>query len=472
MPSTRRPALTLAVLVLASSAYLFTSVMVVPAFGEIGRELDAAPTTVSWLLTAPLIVGAISPAILGRFGDMFGKARILVLSMAVFALGGAVAGVGALQDSTAIVIAGRALQGVGATAFPLSFGIVRDEFEAERVPGALALLSASFGVGAGIGLVLAGPIIDGLSWDWLFWIGTLVVLVALVGAVLFVPESPIRARASIDWGGAALLAAGLVALLVGISKGHDWGWGSARVLGLGAAAALLLVAWTWWETRSAEPLVDLRILRTPAALATNFEGFAVGFGQFGFMAVLPLLAVTPERFGFGFDAGVSESGLFMLPATIAMILVAPLAGLLGKRYGARHALLAGVVLIVAGFAWIAAAHAERWEVYGANAVVGAGLGMALAAIATLVVQSVEPTKVGVAAGMNAVARTVGGALGTQIATTIVAGDTIAGTGLPAEGGYTASFIVCAAISAAAILTAALVRRQPPGQPATPLTAAA
>jgi MFS family permease len=457
----RRPMLILAVLVLASSAYLFTSVMVIPAFGDIARELDVAPTTVAWLLTAPLIVGAISPAVLGRFGDMFGKARLLVVALAVFAVGGAIAGIGALQDSTAILIAGRALQGVGAAAFPLSFGIVRDEFPAERVPGALALLSASFGIGAGIGLVVAGPIIDTLSWDWLFWIGSLVVVVALAGAIAFVPESPVRTPARIDWPGAMLLATGLVALLIAISKADGWGWDSGRVIGLGLAGIVVLAAWLRWERHAPEPLVDLEILRTPAALATNLEGFAVGFAQFATMAILPLLVATPARFGFGFDAGVTDAGLFLLPATIAMILMAPFAGVLGKRHGPRAALATGALLLAAALLWLAASHGHRWELYAATAVFGAGLGLALAALATLVVQSVEPSKTGVAAGINAVSRTVGGALGSQVATTVVAGTTIAGTPLPAESGYTIAFIVCAAVSAVAVVTAALVRRQPP-----------
>jgi MFS family permease len=452
------PGSTLAVLMLASSAYLFSAILVIPAFGEIGRELDASPTTLAWLLTAVLLSGAVAPPILGRFGDMFGKRRMLAASLCAFAAGSAVSGIGAVADSTAVVIAGRALTGVGGAAFPLSFGIVRDEFPTERVAPALGALSGSFGIGAGLGLVLSGPIVDALSWDWLFWSGGIVVLVALAGTLLLVPESPVRTPARIDWVGAALLAAGLVALLIAISKAEAWGWGSARTLGLGLLGAFLLAAWAWFERRTAQPLVDLRILTAGGSAATHFEAFAVGFAQFAFMAVIPLLVQTPEQLGFGFGAGVTASGLFLLPSTIAMMIVAPAAGPLGNRYGSRTAMLVGAVIMCVGFAAIAAAHDERWQIYAAGVAFGAGLGLALGAIASLVVQSVRPTETGVAAGMNAIARTVGGALGTQVAATIVAAETVAGTGLPAESGYTITFGVCAGAVALAAVRAGLVRR--------------
>jgi MFS family permease len=457
-PQRTRPGATLAVLMLASSAYLFAAILVIPAFGVIARELDASPTTLAWLLTAMLLTGAVGPAILGRFGDMFGKRRMLALALAAFAAGCMVSGIGAVADSTAVVIAGRALQGLGAAAFPLGFGIVRDEFPPDRVAPALAALSGSFGIGAGLGLVLSGPILDLLSWDWLFWAGGVVVVAALAGTLLLVPESPVREPARIDWIGAVLLAAGLVALLTGVSKAESWGWGDTTTIGLITAGAVVLAAWLWAETRVPEPLVDLRVLTAGGSLATHFEAFAVGFAQFGFMAVLPLLVQTPEELGFGFGAGVTGSGLFLLPGTVAMMVIAPLAGPLGNRYGSRMALLAGAVAMAAGFAIIAAAHDERWHVYLANVLFGAGLGLALGAIANLVVQSVEPAKTGVAAGVNAIARTVGGALGTQIAATIIAGDEIAGTGLPTESGYTATFLVCAGAIACVALTAVLVRR--------------
>lgn len=199
------------------------------------------------------------------------------------------------------------------------------------------------------------------------------------------------------------------------------------------------------------------MLRERGALATNLEAFAVGFSQFGFMAVLPLLVQTPERLGFGFGASVTASGLFMVPGTIAMLFFAPLGGLLGNKRGSRTSLAVGAVLVAVALAWLAAAHSARWEIYATNALFGAGLGIALAAIAHLVVESVDPTRTGIAAGMNAIARTIGGALGTQVAATIVAADTVGG--VPAESGYTTTFVVCAGVAAVAALTAVAVPRR-------------
>lgn len=467
----RSRALILAVLVLASSTYLFTSMAVIPAFGAIAHALDTDQATVSWLLTAPLLSGAVAPALLGRMADIYGKRRMLIVAMAVFALGGAVAGLGAVNGSLGILIVGRALQGVGASAASLGFGIVRDEFPSEGVGGALSTLSASFGLGSSLGLLLAGPIVTGLSWDWLFWIAALVGLVGLAGTILWVPESPVRRRARLDWLGGLLLSAGLVALLLAIGEGRQWGWSSTPVLSLLLGGVVLLLLLGRWETQTPEPLVDVRLLRRAAVLTSNVEAAAVGFAQFGFMAVLPAFVETPARYGFGFGASTGESGLFMLPSMLAMVAIAPACAAFTRAFGARAALAAGAGLLAAGFVWIAADSQERWAVYGSNAVFGAGLGIAIAAVATLVVQSVRQTQTGAAAGMNMTFRTVGGAIGTQVATVLVGSRTVPGTDVAAQGGYLVTFVVCAAACAAVVLTAALVpRRQPEADQALPTTA--
>ncbi len=248
--------LTLAVLATGALAFALSQTMVAPALPEIQRELDATPTTVTWVLTVYLLTASIATPIFGRLGDILGKERILVIVLGIFAVGSLVA---ALSHSIEVLVLGRAIQGAGGAIFPLAFGIIRDEFPRARVATGIGLISATFGIGGGAGLVISGLVVDNLSYEWLFWLGFGVVVIALVATHFFVPESPVKTPARIDWAGAVLLSAWLTSLLVGVSYGNDWGWGSARVLGLFVAAAVILALWVGFEARQPEPLVDMRM---------------------------------------------------------------------------------------------------------------------------------------------------------------------------------------------------------------------
>jgi MFS family permease len=452
-PPAVRSGLVLTMLLLASAAFLFTSVMVLPAFPDIARELGVDERAVAWLLTAPLLVGGITPPLVGRLADMFGKRRLFLVALAVFLLGSLVAGIGATRDSFVLLVVARALQGLGGNMFPLSVGIIRDCFPHDRQPSAFGLLSAGLGVGAGAGLLVAGPIMTALSWDWLFWSGAIVVGFALLGSVLVVPESPVRAGAQrIDWVGAILLVAGLLPVLLVISEGERWGYASPLVIALGAAGVIMLLVWGRWESRTVEPLVDLRILRTPAALTVNAQTFAIGLIQFGIMATLPLYLAVPPVFGFGFGADATAAGLFMLPSTIMMVLIAPVTGVVSKRCGAHGTLAAGALAIAIGSGWFLIGGIDPWEVYTSNALFGAGFGMVLGAISILVVAAVEPDRTGVAAGVNTVSRAIGGALGAPVATALVT----AGAGVTDEAGYRVAFAVFTVAAAAVAVVSAFV----------------
>jgi EmrB/QacA subfamily drug resistance transporter len=438
--------LTLAVLVVGALAYALSQTLVVPALPEIQRQLDTSATAVTFVLTAYLLTASVATPIAGRLGDMFGKERVLVITLTAFAVGSLVA---ALSHSIGVLIAGRAIQGVGGAVFPLSFGIIRDEFPPERVATGIGLISATFGIGGGVGLVLSGVIVDNLSYEWLFWFGLVVVAIAIVTTHLFVPESPIKSPAKIDWGGAGLLSIGLVALLVAISEGNGWGWRTAEVLGLFATSAVVLSLWVLWERRVPQPLVDMEMMRDRAVLATNLTGLLVGFGMFGSFILIPQLVQTSPQAGFGFGASVSEAGLFMLPSAGVMLVAGPLAGWLGTRFGSKLPLLLGTATAVISFAFLAVAHDQRWSIYVGTALLGLGVGFSFASMANLVVEAVDQRQTGIATGINTIVRTIGGSLGGQIAASIVAGHVVARTGLPEESGFTAAFVMSAVGAGAA-----------------------
>jgi EmrB/QacA subfamily drug resistance transporter len=433
---------TLAVLAVSALAYAVSQTMVAPALPAIQHDLHTTTTGVTWVLTIYLLTASIATPVLGRLGDMFGKERMLVVVLVMFALGSLVA---ALSHSIGVLVAGRAIQGFGGAVFPLAFGIIRDEFPPERVAAGIGLISATFGIGGGAGLVGAGLIVDHLSYEWIFWIGLIVTAIAIVATVLFVPESPVKVPAKIDWVGALLLAIGLAALLLGISEGPRWGWGTARVLGGFATAAAALCAWVRWELRVANPLVDMRMMRRRTVWTTNLAALLVGFGMFGSFILIPQFVQAPVGAGYGFHATVTEAGLILLPSTTVMLFAGPIAGWLGGRAGSRLPLLIGTALAAVAFGFIALAHGRRWELYVGSALMGAGIGFAFAAMANLIVEAVDRTETGVATGMNTIMRTIGGSLGAQISATIVSAQLIAGTHIAAESGYTTAFLLSSVV---------------------------
>ena len=448
---------TLAVLALGGLAYALLQSLVAPALPEIQHSLHASESGVTWVLTSYLLSASVAKPLLGRLGDIHGKERVLIGVLVALAIGTVIS---ALATSLAVMVAGRVVQGAGGGIFPLAFGIIRDEFPRERVAGGIGLISAILGIGAGAGIVLAGVIVDNLSYHWLFWFPLVAVVIAIVATAMFVPESPIKAPARISWGAAALLSAGLAAVLLAVSEAATWGWTSARTLGLIAAGLLVLALWVRVEFASREPLVDMRIMRLRGVWTTNLAGFLLGFGMYGSFILLPQLVEQPESTGYGFGASVTAAGLFMLPSTLAMLVVGPMAGRLERRYGTKPPLVVGVVFAMASFILLAVAHGASVDIYVASALLGIGIGLAFAAMANLIVVAVPADQTGVATGVNTVMRTVGGALGSQIIASILTANVIVASGLPAERGFTIAFWLAAAVLAVGVLASLAI----PGRP--------
>ncbi len=214
--------LTFGILALAGIAYALLQSLVIPALHQIQLDLGASTTGATWVLTSFLISACVAIPILGRLGDMFGKKRMLVVVLVAVVVGSAVS---ALASSLGLLIVGRVIQGLGGAVYPLAFGIIRDEFPRERVATGIAMISAMLGFGGGLGIVLSGPIIENLSYHWLFWVPLIVAAVAAVATVLVIPESPVRSPGRVDWVGAVLLSGWLVALLLGISESSSLGLG-------------------------------------------------------------------------------------------------------------------------------------------------------------------------------------------------------------------------------------------------------
>jgi MFS family permease len=325
--------------------------------------------------------------------------------------------------------------------FPLAIGIIRDEFPRERVAGAIGIMSALAGVGGGAGIVLAGPIVDHLSYHWLFWLPLILLVPVTLAIHRFVPESPVRVPGRVDWLSAALMAAGLGAVLIAVSYTPVWGWLSAKTVIVFLAGVVVLVAWVRAETRSRDPLVDMRMMRIRGVWTTNAVALLLGFGMYASFILLPEYVETPAQAGYGFGASVTGAGLFLLPSTLAMLVAGSQAGRLEKRFGSKPPLLAGALVTAASYALLAVSRDERWEIYFAAVLLGIGIGLAFAAMVNLIIENVGPEQTGVATGINTLARSVGGAFGGAVVASILAGS-VEGR-FPSAGGFTVAFAACA-----------------------------
>jgi EmrB/QacA subfamily drug resistance transporter len=446
-----RPGLILGVLALGGAAYALLQSLVVPALPVLQRDLHTSTSGVAWVFTAYLLAASVVTPIAGRLGDMFGKKRVLVVALSGLAAG---ALLGAMATSLSLMIVARTIQGLGGAIFPLAFGILRDELPRQRVAGAIALVSGILGIGGGLGIVLAGPILQHLSYHWLFWIPLGVTAVAVAAAIAFVPESTIRAPGRIHWLGGGLLSAWLVALLVAVSEGPTWNWASAKTLGLFVLSAVLAAGWVKAENRSEHPLVDMAMMRLTTVWTTNAAALLLGFGMYSAFVLIPQFVQTPASTGYGFGASVSQAGLFLVPTTIALLITSPIGGRLSNVVGSKVPLVLGSILTTIAFVVLATA-GPRWEIYVAATLVGAGVGFAFASMANLIVEAVPPRQTGVATGMNTIVRTIGGAIGAQIAASILAGRLLA-SGEPAKNGYTITFWMCVAVLLVGVLASLAV----------------
>jgi EmrB/QacA subfamily drug resistance transporter len=441
-----RPNVILGVLALGGAAYAMLQSLVVPALPVLRHDLHTSAAGADWIFTSYLLAASVVTPIAGRLGDMFGKQRALVVSLAGLAGGTLLA---AVVGSLALMIAARTIQGLGGAIFPLAFGIVRDELPRERVAGAIALISGLLGIGGGLGIVLAGPILEHLSYHWLFWIPLIATTIATGAAIAFVPESPIRDPGTVHWLGALLLSAWLVALLVPVSEGPSWGWTSVRTVVPIVAAAVVAGAWVAAELRSRHPLVDMRMLRLPGVWTTNTAALLLGFGMYSAFVLIPQFVQAPISTGYGFGASVTQAGLFLVPATIALLITSPVGGRLSGVVGSKVPLVLGSAVTAAAFVVLALA-GSRWEIYLASTLVGIGVGLAFASMANLIVEAVPPGQTGVATGMNTIVRTIGGAIGAEIAASVLAAHLLQ-SGEPEKRGYTITFWMCAAVLLVGVL---------------------
>lgn len=448
---TRRPNTVVAVLAFAGVTVALMQTIVIPLVPRLPALLGSTPADTAWAITATLLAAAVATPTTGRLGDMYGKRRMLMISLALLVAGSTL---GALSTTLAPLVVARVLQGLASGVIPLGISIMRDELPAERLGSATALMSASLGVGGALGLPIATLLADSVDWHLLFWLAAGLGVVAAALVVALVPESSVRTGGRFDLVGAIGLSIVLVCLLLAVSKGSAWGWTSGLTLTLVGVAVVVLVAWGRWELRTGEPLVDLRTSgRRPVAL-TNLASAVFGFSMFAMSLVLPQLLLLPSATGHGLGQPMFVVGLVLAPSGLVMMAMAPVSARITRTSGPRTTLITGTLVVAAGYALNLLLLSEIWQLVLISSVVGAGIGLAYGAMPSLIMSAVPVSETAAANSLNTLMRSIGTSVSSAVAGVVLSRLTVPFG--PTEVPSPAAFRVIIGIGAATALAAAAV----------------
>ncbi|MER7193612.1 MFS transporter [Streptomyces flaveolus] len=459
-PARRVSGATVPVLAFAGIVVAVMQTLLVPVIKDLPRLLDTTPSNATWVLTSTLLSGAVATPIMGRLGDLYGKRRMLIVSLAVMVVGALVS---AFTDALLPMIVGRTLQGFAMGAIPLGIGLMRDMLPRERLGSSMALMSSSIGVGGGLALPAAALGAQHTDWHALFYGAAGLGVLSIVLTLLVVPESPLRAKGSFDLPGALGLSAGLVLFLLPITKGSDWGWGSPTTLGLFAAAVVVLLLWGLMELRVAAPLVDLRTTARREVLLTNLASIMVGVAFYVVSLVLPQLLQLPSATGYGLGQSMVVAGLCVAPLGLTMMFTAPVYARLSARYGPRTTLIIGLLVIAVGYGGGLGLMSAAWQTVVTSVLLGAGIGLAYSSLPALIVGAVPASETGAANGLNTLMRSIGTSVSSAVIGMVLANTstTVGGVAIPTMHGFRVSFLIATvAVAAGLVLAFFLPRRRP------------
>ncbi len=449
---------------------MLDSTVVTLALPAIGDDLGASVDGLQWVQNAYLLTLTATVVTAGRLGDIRGRRRLFLAGMATFAAGSLLAGA---AGSEQVLVAGRVVQGVGGAALlSLSLALTSHAFPGAEQARALGIWAAVSAIALAIGPLVGGALIEAASWRWIFFVN---VPVALVGIVILVrrgeeshdPSAPRR----VDLAGVAVLAIGLTAIVLALVQADEWGWASARTLGLLGGGALALFGFWRLEHRLEAPLVDFSLFRNRPYLGASAAAFAlVG-------AYWTVMFFQPQYLQRELGYSAIEAGALVLPITVPMAVFSPFSGRLIARFGARATMTAGMVVGLLGLVLQAVAQdaGSFAELLPGFLCFGISLALVYAPMSTAAMTAMPAAKSGIASGVLAMTRVLAGAVLLAVSGAVFQAELGGGAGSAPEGEYAAAVaaalvpgIVVVAIGA--VCTWVLVRapRTPPAPPAREL----
>ena len=418
---------TTTVLALCGMVVALQQTLVVPLLPDFPVILGVSAEDSSWLVTATLLSAAIFTPVISRMADMYGKRKMLILALAVMTAGSLVAAIG---GSFGALIAGRAMQGFASSLIPVGISVLRDELPKEKVASAVALMSATLGIGSALGMPMSGLLYNAYGWESLFWVSAALGLVFLVGVLLLVKESKITTPGRFDIAGALVLSVLLTAALLAISKGASWGWTSPLTLGLFALALALLAGWIPLQLRVNQPMVDLRTAVKRPVLLTNVASFFLCVAMFVNMLITTQQLQIPEQTGYGFGLSVLVAGLAMVPSGLAMVALSPVAGAMLNRWGGKPTMVFGGAIMALTYIARVFLDDAVWQIIAGATLVNVGVAFSYAAMPTLIMSAVPITETASANGVNALIRSLGTTVASALTGLILATMVVEYNGVP------------------------------------------
>ncbi|MFN2537128.1 MAG: MFS transporter [Mycobacteriales bacterium] len=429
-----------------------------PLVPTIARDTHVSLASAQWSLTISLLVGAVATPTLGRLGDGRHRRPAVLGALAAVAVGCVLA---AVPGPFSLLLVGRGLMGMGLSLIPLTMVVARDALDGEHRTRIVGVLSVTAVAGIGLGYPLTGVIAEQFSFRAGFWFGAVVTTVALALAWVTVPSVADRPAVRLDWIGGLLLAAGVAGVLLALGQSEVWP--SSVVLDLVAASMAVLAVWLWHELRTANPLVDLRLVKDRTVLTADLTGLLAGVGMYALMSIIIRFAQTPRSAGYGFGSSIVVSGLLLLPLWLMSAACIRIAPLLAERFGQRAVLPIGCGLFVAANVLFATDRSSAWTVVVVMALAGLGIGCTFAALPALIVGNVPAHETGSAMSFNQVLRYIGYSTGSALSATVLQAHTPTGQLLPEAGGYT----TVALLGVVVLVVAGIVSAVAPGRPTVP-----
>lgn len=434
--------LTLSAVLLAALVASFMQALIVPIIPQLPEIFHTTTVNASWIITATLVSAAVSMPICGRLADMHGIKVVMLSCVGLLILGSLLC---ATTSQLAVMVAGRALQGVAMSVVPLGITHLYSSIRPEKTPLAVALTSSALGVGGALGLPLAGWLAFAFHWQALFFTSAALGVIS-ISLVFIAIDSPRPAhRHSFDAIGALGLTVGLTLCLVALSRASTWGWSSAPTLGCIAAGIAVLCAWTWWQLTTTSPLVDIHTTASRPVALTNIASILVGMSLFVQMIIYPIVIMAPENLAYGHGKSAVLLGFLMAPAGAIMMAISPLSARLTVRFGPKITLIIGCLTMTVGYSLIAAALEHLGALLIGAMIVGAGCGIAYAAMPALIMLHVPLAAAAAANGLNGLMRSAGTALAAAAISAIlvaaVAQNQPGGVILPHYWGVTTSLAV-------------------------------
>jgi predicted MFS family arabinose efflux permease len=412
-----------------------------PLIPSVARTLHISLASAQWSLTVALLSGAVCAPIMGRLGDGRHRRETIIGGLAIVLVGSIIAGA---AESLPVLLVGRAMQGVGLGLAPTTMAAARDNLPADRSPGVIGILSVSAAAAVGVGYPLSGLIATGLDVHAAFLFGALMSGAALVAALAVIPSTEAASYGRLDIGGAVVVSAGLIALLMAIGQGEQWGWDSVAILALFSAAVVILGVWVRMQLTREMPLVDLRQLRHRAVLSADLAAIALGVAMYMFLTLVTEFVQEPPSGGYGFGSSTLVAGLCLVPFSLTSLLASRTMRTVMRRFQASAVLVGGSLTIAAAGVFFALLHGALWQAFAAMAVLGVGFGFTFAAIPGVITGAVPNHETGSAMGLYQVIRYVGFAVGSALAASILAGHTASGSSQTTEQGYLTALWVGAA----------------------------